>query len=259
MKTSRKRILKLEVNLISQNELIYVLTHKKIRESFGYVCFGNVHMCIETYRDLRIRKAINNADYILTDGIPLVFTLRLLYGIKQERIAGMDFMPAMMAVAEKNRESVFFYGSTDRVIKNIIKRAKLDFPELKIAGFISPPFHDTSVNDINDHVKIINSSNARYIFVGLGCPKQELWMSANHEKINGILFGVGAAFEVYSRDKKIAPEWIRRIGMEWFFRFIQEPRRLFQRYLISNSFFIILILIELFKVRILRVHGIGEQ
>ncbi len=259
MEQNRQKILKLEVDLITQNELIDVLIKKESKKNHGYVCFANVHMCIETYRHLWIRKAVNNANFILTDGVPLIAALRILYGIKQERIAGMDFMPAMMAIAERNQESVFFYGSTEKILKNIIKRAKLEFPELKISGFISPPFREISIEEIKDHIRIINSHKSKYIFVGLGCPKQELWMAANHEKLDGILFGVGAAFEVYSGDRKMAPKWVRRTGMEWLFRLIQDPQRLFKRYLMTNSSFIFLILFELIKLRICRVNGLKEK
>ncbi len=149
----------------------------------------------------------------------------------------MDFMPALMDKAEKRNESVFFYGSTNDVLNKIKDKVKTEFPRLNIAGMIAPPFRDLSQDELDKYVKIINESGAKYVFIGLGCPKQEIWMAQNSPKINALLLGVGGAFEVYCGIKKRAPFWMRKYSLEWVFRLKQDPKRLWKRYLYTNLLF----------------------
>jgi N-acetylglucosaminyldiphosphoundecaprenol N-acetyl-beta-D-mannosaminyltransferase len=246
MNTKHQSVFFLRLSLITFSDFLKALSDKNtiIR---GYCCFANVHMCIEVYRNIHIRNSVNNANFVLSDGIPLVFTLNLLYNIKQERIAGMDFMPRMFSLAEMYNESVFFYGSSSEVLERLHSKIQIEFPGLKVVGKISPPYRNLSEDENQFHIDQINISGARYVFVSLGCPKQELWMAKNSNKINAILLGVGGAFDVYADVKRRAPIWLRNIGLEWFFRLLQEPRRLWKRYLKTNSLFILLVLSELFK------------
>jgi len=255
----RSRILRLEVDLVKNSELLDSLLRMDPLKKPSYICFANVHMLIEAYRDASVRKAVNSSTLTLTDGMPLVMALRFLYGIKQERITGMDFMPALMKEAEIKGESVFLFGATIEILDKIESRAILDYPELKIAGKISPPFGKLFDKDIVDHVRIINDSKAKYVFVSLGCPKQELWMAGNSPRINAILLGVGGAFEVYAGTKKRAPEWMRKYSLEWFYRLIQEPARLIKRYLVTNSYFVILLAIQYLQIKFFGIFKIKSR
>jgi N-acetylglucosaminyldiphosphoundecaprenol N-acetyl-beta-D-mannosaminyltransferase len=250
----RRIILKIKLDLIKYQNLIDRVVYFHENPFRNYICFANVHMAIESYRNERILDAVNSSGFTVSDGVPLIMSLRLIYNVRQERIAGMDFMPDLMAVAERNHESVFFYGSTETTLREIVQKAKSDYPDLTIAGTISPPFRELTEEENMDHIRIINESSAKYIFIGLGCPKQELWMAANHHKINGILLGVGAAFEVYAGLKKMAPQWMRSLGAEWIFRLLQDPKRLYKRYLLTNSSFLFLIFIEFIRIRLLKLN-----
>jgi len=251
----RSKILNVNINLISYQDLIKTLTTAPIDSKHKYICFANVHMIIEAYRNETVRNAINNASYTVTDGMPLVKTLGILYRIKQDRIPGMDFMPGLMKEAENKKFSVFFFGSTHEILTRIISKAKHEFPALHIAGSISPPFRALLPQEENAYIEKINQSGATYLFVGLGCPKQELWMSRNRSKIKAIQLGVGGAFEVYVGMKKRAPIWIQRMSLEWIYRLLQDPKRLFKRYITTNSIYLYLITIEFIKIRILRMNA----
>jgi N-acetylglucosaminyldiphosphoundecaprenol N-acetyl-beta-D-mannosaminyltransferase len=135
---------------------------------------------------------------------------------------------------------VFFFGTTPELLDSIGSKIREKFPNVNIAGLFSPPF-DKPIDD-ESYVDLINASGAQLVFVSLGCPKQEKWMATHSHKINAVLLGVGGAFPVFAGTVKRAPLFMRNIGMEWMFRFFQEPTRLFKRYLKTNSLFIYLVL-----------------
>jgi len=145
------------------------------------------------------------------------------------------------------------------VLKKIEQKALYEFPKLIIAGLFSPPFRKLSESEENEIVKKINYSNASLIFVALGCPKQEIWMKRMKGKINGVMVGVGGAFPVYAGITKRAPLWMQKTSLEWLFRMIQEPGRLWKRYLVTNSKFIFLSLIELIRIRVLKKTGFSVK
>ncbi len=216
----------------------------------GYVCVANVHMCVEANDKQDFAKIVNEADIVTPDGKPLCFALKWLYGIEQERVAGMDLMPSLLQEAEKEGVKVFFYGSSEEILSKIKLICKEKYPLLDIAGAISPPFRTMSELEINDDVDAINNSGAGLVLVALGCPKQEKWMAARKGSINAVMVGVGGAFPVFSGLQKRAPKWMQDWSLEWFFRLIQDPQHLFKRYLVTNTIFIVLLLKEKVKMSI---------
>lgn len=235
-KRNRRRIISLDLDIIGYNEVLRRILDKASNREPSFVCFANVHMVVEAKLDSDTAHKINSADFVLADGMPLVNAISFLFKEKQNRIAGMDVMPDLMRMAEKENQSVFFFGSTQEQLNRIREKAKVDFPKLIIAGALSPPF-SKKLKD-KDYCEQINNSGANLVFVGLGCPKQERWMSENSHEIRAILLGVGGAFPVYSGLKRRAPLWMQKCSLEWFYRFIQEPKRMWKRYLITNSVFL---------------------
>jgi len=203
-----------------------------------YLCFCNVHAVVEMQRDPGLEDAIANADMVLPDGMPVAWMLRQLGFPAQERINGPDFMRLYCARAEQLGKPVYFYGSTSTTLAALKCWAALDFPDLKIAGTISPPFRDLTPEEDEAVVNRINASGAGVLFVGLGCPKQEQWMAAHRDRIQAVMIGVGAAFDFHAGTLKRAPLWMQRSGLEWLYRLYSEPRRLWKRYLVSNSLFL---------------------
>jgi len=206
----------------------------------SYVCFANVHMVVEAYRDRSFQNLINQADLVAPDGKPLSVFLKLSEGIDQDRVCGMDILPDLLKQAERSGESVYFYGSTEDLLKRITQKAKAEFPSLKIAGYYSPPFREISEKEDERITEKIRDAHPDLVFVSLGCPKQERWMAEHKNKLNTCLLGLGQAFKVYAGVEKRLPKWMRNLSLEWAYRLCLEPRRLWKRYVYTNSFFLLL-------------------
>jgi len=219
-------------------EHIVALSERKLS---SYVCFANVHMIIEAFKDSRFQKVINRADVVTTDGLPLTKYLRVFEGIAQPRVAGPDLFPALLAQAAELNKSVFFYGNTPEVLEQLRTRALRNFPQLKIAGIFSPPFRALTPQEDAEVVAMVNETRPDFVFVSLGCPKQELWMHQHQGKINACMLGVGQAFNTYAGTDQRAPAWMQKNGLEWLYRMYCEPKRLAKRYIYTNGLFLYLV------------------
>jgi N-acetylglucosaminyldiphosphoundecaprenol N-acetyl-beta-D-mannosaminyltransferase len=235
---TRKKVISLNIDTGGYKEFVDRIIHLSQAEKSSYVCVANVHMLVEGYRDKHYASEVNDAALITPDGMPLSWSIRLLYGNHQDRVAGMDLLPDLLQECAYQRIPVFFYGSTPTMLQKGNNILKQKFPGLKIAGSYSPPF-STSVSDLtqDDIVSEINNSGARVVFVILGCPKQEKWMASMKGKINAVMIGIGGAYPVLLGLQHRAPTWMRKNGLEWLYRLGQEPRRLFKRYAVTNSLF----------------------
>jgi len=204
-------------------------------------------MTTEAYLNKKFAENVNNANIIAPDGLPLVKSLRLLYGIKQDRVAGLDILPDLLKEIERNELGVYIYGTTNEVMNATDKYLGLNYPNISNKHYYSPPFRSLTNNEETHIIEQINSSGAHIVFVVLGCPKQEKWMSSMYGKINACMIGIGGALTVFVGKRKKAPRWMRNSGLEWVYRLVQEPRRLFMRYAISNSLYILLFSLEIIK------------
>ncbi|MGR3812140.1 WecB/TagA/CpsF family glycosyltransferase [Jiulongibacter sp. NS-SX5] len=213
-----------------------------------YVCVANVHMFIEAQDDLNFLELVNYADIVTADGKPLCLALKWLYGIDQERVAGMDLLPALINKADGQQLKVGFYGSTEEDLKIVSDKLIQEFPGLPSPVFISPPFRALTNKEQQDYINELNKEEVKILFVALGCPKQEKWMASMKGKINATMIGIGGALPVFAGTQKRAPLWMQKFALEWLFRLMQEPKRLFKRYFYTNSRFIYLIVLEKFKL-----------
>lgn len=204
----------------------------------SYVCCVNAHMTVEASHDAKFRELVNRADFATSDGMPLTKALNWLSKQPQERVAGNDLTPAMFRAAEANGLSIFLYGGQEDVLSLMRERLRTEHPRLKIAGWESPPFRPLSDEEMIAVAERINASGANLVFVSLGCPKQERWMAAMHGRVNAVMLGVGGAFLLYAGKDTRAPLWMRKLCLEWTYRLALEPRRLWKRYLVTNSIFI---------------------
>jgi N-acetylglucosaminyldiphosphoundecaprenol N-acetyl-beta-D-mannosaminyltransferase len=207
------------------------------RESF-VVCMANVHMLVEAHDDPDLALHLRQADMVLPDGMPLVWLMRRRGAPGQDRIAGMDFLPELCLAAERARVPVYFVGSTPAVLMAMERKLRHEFPRLLIAGMESPPFRPLSEVEETGLLNRIHASRAGLILVALGCPKQERWMLARRERLRGVLVGLGAAFPTYAGFQPRAPRGMQRLGLEWLHRLCNEPRRLWRRYLYTNTKFL---------------------
>lgn len=223
-------------------EQVFWLTDN--RES-SYVCFANVHMLVEAYNDSDFNKILNEADIASPDGGPLSKLMKLQYGQQQDRVPGMDLMPRLLEEAAVRNKSVYFYGSTDDVLEAVVATAKAKHPALRIAGHYSPPFRKLTKEEDQEIVDSINASGADLVFVALGCPKQERWMAEHKGRVKACMLGVGQAYMTFAGLEKRLPKWARDLSLEWTYRLYQEPKRLWKRYLVTNSTFVLLTMKDL--------------
>ena len=232
----------MEITIGTYSSIVDQIVRLSTTHESHYVCLANVHMLMEVNRRKRFARAVNQADLITPDGKPLTWALRSLSGIRQDRVAGMDLLPDLLQQATARGLPVYFYGGTEAMLDKTRRTLARDYPALQIAGMESPPFHQISPEAERRAINRINQSGAALVFVVLGCPKQEEWMAAMKGRIHAVMIGVGGALPVLIGMQKRAPVWMQSAGLEWVFRLCQEPRRLFNRYLINNSGFIFLFL-----------------
>ena len=202
------------------------------------VCICNVHSVVTASQDPAFMHAIKSADMATPDGAPVAWMLRRQGEATQTRVSGPDLMLEYCAHAAAQGEAIFLYGSTEATLKALQQQLQARWPALRIAGALSPPFRQTSAAEDEADVQTINASGARTVWVSLGCPKQELWMSAHRGRVQAVMVGVGAAFDFHAGTVSRAPAWMRRHGLEWLHRLISEPRRLGRRYVVTNTAFI---------------------
>jgi N-acetylglucosaminyldiphosphoundecaprenol N-acetyl-beta-D-mannosaminyltransferase len=241
----RKKLIDCNISLGSYSNFVNsIITQASSAQQFYYVCVANVHMVAEAHQSVSFKEIVNSANLVTPDGIPLVWALKFLYGIKQERVAGMDLLPDLLVAAEKKKIPVAFYGGTTEMLNITQIYLGKTYPNIIVANMYSPPFRSLTVDEEDSIIKMLNDSGARIIFVVLGCPKQEKWMASMKGKINAVMVGIGGALPVLVGMQSRAPLWMQRGGLEWLYRLWQEPGRLFKRYAITNSLFIYLLIKE---------------
>lgn len=210
----------------------------KARQS-RYVTICNAHVVVTASQDADYHRVISGSDMATPDGAPVAWMLRRVADAAQPKISGPDLMWALLARCAEGGLPVFFYGSMPDTLARLCEVVEREFPGLKVAGTCSPPFRALSAEEDAEHVRRINESGAGLVFVGLGCPKQERWMAAHRGRVSAVMLGVGAAFDFHAGTVKRAPEWMQRNGLEWLHRLCSEPRRLWKRYLVTNTLFVL--------------------
>ena len=203
-----------------------------------YVTICNAHVVVTASDNASYRDIINGSDMATPDGAPVAWMLRRQGFANQPRISGPDVMWALCERAAKENISVYCYGSTEKTLRLLRDQLSAAFPTLKITTE-SPPFRALSSDEDDLAVGRINSSGAGIVFVGLGCPKQECWMAEHRGRVNAVMIGVGAAFDFHAGTIKRAPKWMQNAGLEWLHRLASEPKRLWKRYLVTNTLFVI--------------------
>lgn len=214
-----------------------------------YICAANVHMVMAAHDDATIQQSVNQADLVVPDGMPLVWMLRLMGHSLEERVYGPTLMLKVLEAASAYGIPVGFYGGEPDVLARLSENLLHRYPDLQIVYRFSPPFRDLTPQEDQAICRDIEESQARILFVGLGCPRQELWMAAHVERIQAVKLGVGAAFDFHAGKVRQAPAWMQNKGLEWLFRLFVEPGRLWKRYLKQNPRFAALGIMELIRKR----------
>lgn len=203
------------------------------------VCICNAHSVVTARGDEVLAAAIRDADMATPDGYPVAAMLRRLGHAGQERVNGPDLMWRYCQDATEDSASIYLYGGSPATLGALRARLEDMNPKLVIAGMHSPPFRELTTDEDEAVVEAINGSGAGIVWVSLGCPKQEKWMAAHRGRIHAVMVGVGAAFDYHAGTLARAPLWMQRHGLEWFHRLASEPKRLWRRYLVTNSLFLL--------------------
>ena len=245
----KNMILGSRVDPISYAQAIHQVVVWAQQHESRYVCAANVHMLMEAYDSPEFQNVVNGADLVTPDGMPLVWMLRCLGYPQQERVYGPDLTLRLIEAAAMQEISVGFYGGTVETLAQLTNSFKEKHPNLQIKYSYSPPFRPLTTDEDESVILAMNASGAKILFVGLGCPKQERWMASHRGRIQVVMLGVGAAFDIHAGQKPQAPAWMQRVALEWLFRLGSEPRRLWRRYLLHNPRFFVLALMQLFGFR----------
>ncbi len=216
--------------------LAYIQEH--LRELSGnYICISNVHTTVTSYEDAEYRKIQNGGALALPDGKPLSVLCRKRGFAGADRVTGPDLMREIFDRSEKCGYRHYFYGSTPETLKVLEQKLKEQW-RLNIVGLESPPFRALTPEEDAQAVERINASGADFVWIGLGAPKQERWMAAHQGRVQGLMIGVGAGFDYFAGNIKRAPMWMQKLSLEWLYRLLQDPKRLFKRYLVTNTKFL---------------------
>lgn len=200
-----------------------------------YICVSNVHTTVMSFKDINYRTVQNNAALALPDGKPLSLVSRRRGFKDAKRVPGPDLMLEMF---KQSGYRHYFYGSSEETLVKLKKALLEKYPDINIVGMYSPPFRPLSEEEDKEDIKRINDANPDFIWVGLGAPKQENWMAAHENMVTGVMLGVGAGFDFHAGTVKRAPKWVQELCLEWFYRLLKDPKRLFKRYLSTNASFI---------------------
>lgn len=231
-----------------------VLAWARAEES-RYICCSNVHMVMEGCDAKGFREVVNAADLITPDGMPLVWCLRALGSPDARRVYGPTLTVRICEAAGREQVPVGLYGGTPESLELFCAFLQDRCPGIRIACRIAPPFRVLSDTEKALYARQIADSGAKILFVGLGCPKQEKWMAAHKGRLNMPMVGVGAAFDFHSGRVRQAPPWMQRAGLEWLFRLMMEPRRLWKRYAWHNPRFMLGFAIQYTGCRLRRKRG----
>jgi N-acetylglucosaminyldiphosphoundecaprenol N-acetyl-beta-D-mannosaminyltransferase len=225
-------------------------TLSTIFEGKHYITVNNVHTVVEGIRNPAYKQIINNAAMALPDGMPLVKVARWKGATEIERVFGPTFFEKTLDWGQKDGLKHFFFGSSEETLQKMKKVIEERFPDAIISGMIAPPFRPFTARENEEFMQQINEANPDIIWVSLGAPKQEFWIYENYKKLHrGVMIGIGAGFDYLAGNTKHAPQWMKNMALEWLYRLIQEPGRLWKRYLVTNTLFVWYLFLELLGLK----------
>lgn len=210
------------VDLVAAHRIIMGHVFKK---TGGYVCFLNIDVCVQCYRDKTIRDCVNKAIANFADGTGVEWMLKLLGYRFKWKVRSADLLLKICESAVEHKLKIFLYGNTKKVLGLVSEKLKSRFAGLDIVGTYAPPFRELTYEEEKEVIGILKEKNPDVIFVSLGAPKQEKWMAKMKDNISGIQLGLGANFDFIAGTVKEAPKWMQRIGLEWLYRLPQQPRK----------------------------------
>ena len=232
-----KRVLKTEISVTTVDDIAYFLSENTAKT----VAVCNANTLVRAYRNLEIEQLVDSFDVKTPDGFPVAKSLKILMKNDQKRVDGYNIFHKTINYGLEKNVSHYFFGNNEHVVQSMINKLNNLYPGINIAGFYCPPLTETEKLTDNEYIKDLLKSDPDIVWVSLGFPKQEnfIYNIKKMHQVRSNFVGVGAVFEWVAGTKVKAPEWLADFGLEWIFRLVQEPKRLFRRYLIDNFLFII--------------------
>jgi exopolysaccharide biosynthesis WecB/TagA/CpsF family protein len=226
------------VNYESASDII--IEHAARHDSFGVSALA-VHGLVTSVRDKAIGERVKRIDMVVPDGQPVRWALNSFYNVGlKDRVYGPTLTLHVLEKATKQNLNVYLYGSTKETLTAFSAFIEKTYPSVNLCGIHADRFRDAAPEEDEADIKKINDAGAHIVLVGRGCPRQEVWVADHLGKVNAAMMAVGAAFDFHAGKVKQAPKWMQDHGLEWFYRLIKEPRRLWKRYFTTNSYFIYL-------------------
>lgn len=231
-------IMGVNIAAINMEWLVKYLSENLVDIKGDYICVSNVHTTVTAYEDPDYLKVQNGGLMAIPDGGPLS-TVGQKRGYKNmARTTGPSLMGEIFKISAEKGYRHYFYGSKEETLEILKQKLEEKYPGIQIAGMYSPPFRPLTEDEDKEVVERINETKPDFVWIGLGAPKQEKWMAEHQGKIDGVMLGVGAGFDYYAENIKRAPMWMQKSNLEWVYRLMQDPKRLFKRYLHTNTKFI---------------------
>ena len=231
-------ILGVNIAAINMKQLLD-FTCENISNLIGdYMCVSNVHTTVTAYEDPAYCAIQNGGIMAIPDGGPLSVLGRKRGYPNMERTTGPSYLEEVLKLSAEKGWSHYFYGATEDTLEKLQERLQKTYPGVQIAGMYSPPFRPLTEEEDEQVVRQINEASPDFLWIGLGAPKQEQWMAAHQGRVQGFMVGVGAAFDYLAGNIQRAPQWMQKCSLEWLYRLLQDPKRLFKRYFVTNTKFI---------------------
>jgi N-acetylglucosaminyldiphosphoundecaprenol N-acetyl-beta-D-mannosaminyltransferase len=245
---SKVNILGVQVSSLTNEELLNTITNTIISKQFSQIAITPTNSIVAAYKEKGISEMYNKAEIVLCDGMPVKWASHFLGTPIKERITGLDVLPNLVKLSSEKNFSLFLLGASPGVGHQLAKVITEKYPNITIAGIYVPPFMNVFSEEENQKmINEVNASSADIVLVSLTAPKQDIWIAQNRSTLNpAVYIGIGGAFEVMAGLARRSPKWMQNAGLEWFYRFIQEPKRLFRRYFIEAPVFIPLVIKQKF-------------
>lgn len=231
-------IMGVDIAAIDMDWLVDYLNRNVKNLSGDYICVSNVHTTVTAYEDQEYCRVQNGGIMAIPDGGPLSSVGQKRGFKNMKRTTGPSLMGEIFKISAAEGYRHYFYGSTDETLEKLYSVLTESYPGIQIAGMYSPPFRPMTEDEDKEIVERINETKPDFVWVGLGAPKQEKWMAAHQGRVEGLMVGVGAGFDYHAGNIDRAPEWMQKSNLEWVYRLLQDPRRLFGRYWHTNTKFI---------------------
>lgn len=235
---NRVNVIGVPISIVNLNSALNFVQDNFDDIKGNYICASNVHTTVMAHEDKEYFKVQAESIISLPDGKPLANTGKKKGHKEMEKTTGTHFMQATFTDDRFKNKKHYFYGNTQENLNLMIKKLKEDYPNLNICGYEPSIFRELDEKDLKELIDRINNSKADFVWIGIGAPRQEILMHRLKEKTKSIMIGVGGAFNILAGLVNDAPIWMQNAGLEWFYRLIKDPKRLFKRYVVTNSKFI---------------------